>query len=111
MLGTLGILIIVLRNLWERRHEQALLGAVGFSLPQLHKIVMRENSRIIFWGLMLGLMAGLIGLTPAIVESKQGFSMISRTGFTAGLFLLSYFSLFVAVRVGLPNSRLILRDE
>ena len=50
LLGTLGILIIVLRNLWERRHEQALLGAVGFSLPQLHKIVMRENSRFIFWG-------------------------------------------------------------
>ena len=57
-------------------------------------------------------MAGLIGLTPAIVESKQGFSMISLTGFTAGLFLLSYFSLFVAVRVGLPKFPInTLRDE
>ena len=112
LLGTLGILIIIVRNLWERRHEQALLGAVGFSLPQLHKLVMRENARIIFWGLITGLMAGLVGLIPTILENSEGFSIISLTSFGGGLFILSYISLVIAIRIGLPKLPInTLRDE
>ena len=37
LLGSLGLLIVILRNLWERRSELATLHAVGFSPSQLRK--------------------------------------------------------------------------
>lgn len=101
LLGTFGVFIIVLRNLWERRKEQAILGAVGFSLGQLKSIAWKENARIIFMGLFLGLGAGLLGLIPAINSGFEDLSLISVFGFGACLFLFSYLSLFIAVQVGL----------
>ena len=101
LLGTFGVFIIVLRNLSERRKEQAILGAVGFSLGQLKSIAWKENARIIFMGLFLGLGAGLLGLIPAINSGFEDLSLISVFGFGACLFLFSYLSLFIAVQVGL----------
>ena len=37
-------------KLWERRHEQALLGALVFHSHN-YKVSDKENGRIIFWGL------------------------------------------------------------
>ena len=112
LLGTLGIFIIVLRNIWERRKEKALLGALGFSLQQVKAVTLKENTQIISAGLFLGLLAGLIGLIPANLASQHSFSIIGLTGFGFGLFILAYLSLVSAIHCGLsqfPNNTL--RDE
>ncbi len=112
LLGTLGIFIVVLRNIWERRKEKALLGALGFSLQQVKAVTLKENTQIISAGLFLGLLAGLIGLIPANLASQHSFSMIGLTGFGFGLFILAYLSLVSAIHCGLsqfPNNTL--RDE
>ena len=112
LLGTIGIFVLVLRNLWERRQEQAILEAIGFSLAHLQNIAMNENKRVIWAGLVLGLLAGLFGLIPAMVEQKQNLSPISVLGFGASLLAFSYLSLFLAVQIGLKQQPFdALRDE
>ena len=112
LLGTMGLLIIVLRNLWERRKEHAILGAVGFSLGKLQFIVIQENIRIIFAGLLIGFGAGLVGLVPAVMGNKQDISLISLWAFGICLFIFSLFSLITGVRIGLNKIPLhSLRDE
>lgn len=112
LLGTIGLFVLVLRNLWERRQEQAILEAIGFSLAHLQNIAMNENKRVIWAGLVLGLVAGLFGLIPAMVEQKQNLSPISVLGFGASLLAFSYLSLFLAVQIGLKQQSFdALRDE
>ncbi|MEK9773091.1 MAG: ABC transporter permease [Opitutae bacterium] len=112
VLGTIGLFVLVLRNLWERRKEQAILGAIGFSLAQLQTIAMNENKRVIWIGLVLGFGGGLLGLIPAMIVQKQDLSLTSVLGFGASLFLFSYLSLFLSVQIGLQQHPFrSLRDE
>ena len=112
LLGTLGLLIVVLRNLWERKKEQAILGAVGFSLEQLQTLAIRENMRIIFLGLSLGFLAGLLGLIPVLSGNATNVSIYNIIGFGVSLLIFSFFSLFLAVRIGLPHFQIqSLRNE
>ncbi len=112
LLGSLGLLIVILRNLWERRSELATLHAVGFSPSQLRKIFRGENLQIVYWGLSIGIGAGLIGLIPALWVSEENFSGINLLGFGFSLAFVAYLSTVLAVHFGLKSAFLYkLRNE
>ncbi len=67
VLGTVGIAIIVLRNVNERRNELALLQSVGFSRRSLQFLILYEHGFLIFIGIILGLFASLTAALPAIL--------------------------------------------
>ena len=104
LLGTIGLLIVVLRNLWERRQEQAILSALGYSLTQLHEIYFNENRRVLFFGLTLGLLAGIIALFPTWMNDVYNYSWFHIFGFGISLLLLAWVSLNVGVRIGLRSA-------
>ena len=64
LLGTFGLAAVQLRNVFERRHELALLQAVGFSKHQLANLVLGEHLVLLFAGLCMGLVAALIAVLP-----------------------------------------------
>lgn len=67
LLGTLGMALALLRNLIERRHELALLRAVGFSFGQLLWLSVSENLALIAAGMMLGTATALVAVLPASI--------------------------------------------
>jgi putative ABC transport system permease protein len=101
LLGTVGLFVVVLRNLWERRKEQAILGTLGFSLEELQKMNMHENMPIIIRGLCLGIGAGLLGVLPIYQSNLLNLSFLNITIFCVCLLVLSFLCLFFAVRIGL----------
>ncbi len=103
LLGTVGLLVVVIKNLWERRREQAILGALGYSLNQLQKMCIRENRIIIFQGLCLGVFAGLLGIMPTARNNFLEISFLNVLFFSLGLFFLSYLCLIFAVHLGLSR--------
>jgi putative ABC transport system permease protein len=112
LLGSLGLLIVILRNLWERRSELATLYAVGFSPSLLRKIFRTENLQIAYWGLFIGVGAGLIGLLPMFWVNDQNISWFSLLGFAFSLSFVAYACTVIAVRFGLKSISLNnLRDE
>ena len=64
LLGTFGLAAVQLRNVFERRHELALLQAVGFSKYQLAHLVLGEHLVLLLAGLGMGLVAALIAVVP-----------------------------------------------
>ena len=112
ILGTFGLFIVILRNLWERRSELATLHAVGFSPSRLRKIFRTENLQIVYWGLFIGVGAGLIGLLPTLWVNDQNISWFSLLGFAFSLSFVAYACTVIAVRFGLKSISLNnLRDE
>ena len=68
IIGTLGLGIVLLRNMIQRRHEFALLAAIGFKKNEILKVVLIENIFLLVTGLMLGITAAFIGILPAVVS-------------------------------------------
>jgi ABC-type antimicrobial peptide transport system permease subunit len=66
ILGSIGLGLVVLRNVLERRGELAMLQAVGFNKATLKKMVFDEHSYLMLAGLAFGIIAALVAVSPAL---------------------------------------------
>ena len=71
ILGTVGIGIVVLRNVLERRNELALLQALGFDLYKINKMVIIENLTLVFTGIICGTFSAIFAVLPAILSPGE----------------------------------------
>jgi len=66
LLGSVGLGIVVLRNVLERRGELAVLLAVGFRKPTLQRLLLIENGALLALGLTVGVIAAAVAVLPAL---------------------------------------------
>lgn len=72
LLGTIGLAVVLLRGLFERRAELALLAAVGFRPGARLGLVIGENAALLMTGLAAGTICALIAVLPRAASSGQG---------------------------------------
>lgn len=70
ILGTLGLGVVLLRNVVERRGELATLRAFGYRRRRLVDMVVAENVFLLAIGLGIGTIAGLIAVAPHLVSGQ-----------------------------------------
>ncbi|MCI0418799.1 MAG: FtsX-like permease family protein [Acidobacteria bacterium] len=73
LLGTLGLAVVLVRNLLERRRELALLRAVGYTQRHLAAMVLAENVFLLFWGIATGASCAVLAILPAL--SARGWAL------------------------------------
>lgn len=101
LLGTLGLVVVELRNVLERRGELALLRAVGFRTGTLAWLVLTENAVLLVGGLAIGLISALVAVAPHLVDQSAAIPWLSLLG-TLGLVLVVGLSAgWLAVRASL----------
>jgi putative ABC transport system permease protein len=66
ILGSVGLGLVVLRNVLDRRGELAMLRAVGFDKITLRKMIFHEHSGLMLGGLACGVIAALVAVGPAL---------------------------------------------
>ena len=66
ILGSAGLGIVTARNLAERRGEFGVLRTVGIAHRVSRSIIFKEVRSFIGWGLVIGLLASLIAILPAL---------------------------------------------
>ena len=103
ILGTVGLLVVIMRNLWERREEHSILIAVGYSVVRLRELAWKENLSLVIWGLSIGCVAGLFGVVPAMWSGSGNFSWGGVLVFGITLLFLSAFFVSLAIRLGLKD--------
>jgi ABC-type antimicrobial peptide transport system permease subunit len=69
LLGALGLAVVLLRGVWERRGELALLRALGFRRQTLGWLVLVENAFLLLVGLGIGVAAALLAVAPHVYGS------------------------------------------
>ena len=69
LIGTIGLGIVLLRNLLERRHEIALLQSLGFNKNTILKLIFLENFILLIVGIFIGVFGAVIGMLPSILSS------------------------------------------
>ena len=68
VLGTLGMAAVLLRNVFERRRELALLRAVGYNSSHFALMVISENVLMLCCGLAIGFVCALLAIAPVFFE-------------------------------------------
>ncbi|MEX2214474.1 MAG: ABC transporter permease [Phycisphaeraceae bacterium] len=112
LLGSIGLGIVVLRNVLERRGELALLAAVGFSKSRLSWLVLSEHWFLLVAGLLCGLVAAIVAIIPAASSpgSQPPFALLAAI--VAGVFLSGLIWTWLACRLALRGPLLVsLRGE
>ena len=64
MLGTIGLAVVLVRNVIERRPELALLSALGFRPADRSRLVLSENAFLLAIGLGVGTALAILGVAP-----------------------------------------------
>jgi putative ABC transport system permease protein len=72
LLGTVGLAVVELRSVLERRHELALMRATGFRRGRLGWLVLTENATLLFTGLAIGVAAAVVALLPHLLQVRAG---------------------------------------
>jgi ABC-type lipoprotein release transport system permease subunit len=95
LLGTIGLAVVLVRTVLERKAELALLSCLGFSPAARMLLVLGENAFLLLLGLGIGAVSALIGVSPALAASGRSMNL-------TGLVL----TLIAVVVVGLVSSSL-----
>jgi ABC-type antimicrobial peptide transport system permease subunit len=93
VLGTVGLGVVLLRGVWERRKELALLGAIGYRPGDIGQLLLIETLVLLLGGLGLGVVCALVSVLPHaanLAENWQGLGLqvlaCVGTGLVAGAF-------------------------
>ena len=68
LLGGVGLAIVVLRHVLERRPELALLIALGFTRKKLLQLIVYEHGALLLLGLFCGVFSALVAIVPILLS-------------------------------------------
>ncbi len=88
LLGSLGLAVVLLRGVWERRGELALLRALGFRRTTLGWLVLAENAFLLLIGLLAGTTSALAAVAPHLLGSAGNVPWMHLLGLLAGVVLI-----------------------
>ncbi len=112
LLGSIGLGIVVLRNVLERRRELALLAAVGFTQGKLRSLVQREHWLLLALGLLVGVISAAIAVLPAVLSPGAKVPYLLLALILTGVVVSGLLWTWLASRIALRGSMLAaLRDE
>ena len=83
VLGSLGLAVVLLRSVWERRGELALLRALGFRRVTLVWLVLAENGFLLLLGLAAGTVSALAAAAPHLMRQAAATPWLSLAGVLA----------------------------
>jgi ABC-type antimicrobial peptide transport system permease subunit len=74
ILGTIGLSVILARSVYERRHELAILSAVGYTKFMLAGQIVREYGLLLLTGVGIGFISSIFALIPGWLMGTASMS-------------------------------------
>jgi ABC-type antimicrobial peptide transport system permease subunit len=88
LLGTLGLAVVLLRSVWERRGELALLRALGYRHRALGWLLLSENGFLLLLGLGIGAVTALLAVAPHLLGGAGAIPWPELLGMLAAVLLV-----------------------
>lgn len=104
ILGTLGLGLVLLRNMLERKNELVLYTALGFPRRKIFSLLITEYLLMLFTGMFLGMISAAAGILPSILspayQAPWVFLMLMGLGFLINGILW----VWLAAKAALPKT-------
>jgi len=88
LLGTLGLAVVLLRSVWERRGELTLLRALGYRHRALAWLLLSENGFLLLLGLGIGSVTALLAVAPHLLGGEGAIPWPELLGMLAAVLLV-----------------------
>lgn len=112
LLGTLGMVAVILRSVLERRRELALMAVTGFGERRMARVLLLEHVSLLVAGLVTGTVAALVAVGPQLREAQAAVNWGALAGVLLGVLALGLAACVVTVRMVMRGNQLAaLRDE
>ena len=112
LIGSVGMGLVVARNVLERRAELALLHALGYRARQIRAIVLWEHAGLFLAGTGIGLLSALVAVLPAWSGGHGTSSYRMVTLLLAAVVASGFLWTWLAARLALRQEWLeVLREE
>jgi ABC-type antimicrobial peptide transport system permease subunit len=100
LLGTIGLAVVLLRGVVERKAELAMLAALGFRRAARLRMVLAENAMLLVVGLVVGAACAVAGTLPVILHSARRLHLAQLGLALAGILIAGLVVLLIAVWFG-----------
>ena len=110
ILGSAGLGVVVARNLSERRHEFALMDAIGIPNRVRKKVVFSELKSLIFWGMGIGICAAIVSIGPSIRHLGVAAPVLNISILVVAILINAGFWSFLGYRRNVPALADLQRD-
>jgi putative ABC transport system permease protein len=77
ILGSIGLGLVVLRNVLDRRGELAMMQAVGINKIALKRMILYEHGALCLGGMVCGIIAALVAVGPAVSSPAANVPYLS----------------------------------
>ena len=104
VLGAGGIGVVVLRNGFERRHEFALLHALGYEKGTILRILLAENMALAAAGIMVGTAAAAVSIVPIAIYSRTSVSVGVQCALIALIMAANAVAVITATFLAMPKA-------
>lgn len=104
ILGSVGLALVVLRNLLDRRTEFAMFRAVGLDRAQLQRLAFYEHWGLLLAGLFWGAVAAILAVTPHVRLSSYEVPYGGIALLLMGMAVLGAFWVWLAVHAALRGT-------
>ena len=112
LLGSVGLGVVVLRNVMERRGELALLQAIGFKKFSLYWMMLAEHGGLLILGILGGTLSALLAVWPSLTTPDQGLPKGILWAIIGAIIINGLFWTWLATVIALRGKLLpALRDE
>ncbi len=96
LVGTFGIVAVLLRGVVERRGELALMLALGFRRIYVVAMILMESALLLLAGVVIGTVAALVATAPHLVSTQADVGWLSLAATLAACVLTGLLACFVA---------------
>lgn len=76
-IGSIGLGLVVMLNVLDRRSELAMMRATGFSKRQIKNMILLEHIGLLAAGLLIGVISAIISVWPALVSAGAAVPYLS----------------------------------
>ena len=106
LLGTVGVGLVIARNVLDRRAEMGVMTALGFRRKSLVKMVLSEHVLLVLAGVASGAIAALVAVSPNIVGRAAEFPAALIASVVALITVAGLLFCVAAARLALRGSLL-----
>lgn len=104
LFGTIGLAIVQMRSIVERRGELALLKTTGFAGARLAEMILLENATLVLVGLGLGVLAALLAVVPHMLAGGAAVPWLSLAWMLGLILLVGLLASLFTIRPALSSS-------
>lgn len=103
LLGTIGLAVVQVRSVLERRHELALMQAVGFSRSRIAQLLLCESIVLLAGGMVVGILAAVIAIVPFMLSANSQASVLEPLIMLAIVLAVGLLASFLAIVTALKQ--------